>query len=595
MKSFMKLLAAILCIYVFCANDAARAQSQGTPWRAVDALGRRVEAGDQNGALREGKKVGIFYFLWLDESVPKAPWNDGPYDLTKILEKLPESDLKDIELSKSDLWAGPGVMHFWGEPLFGYYVSRDPWVIRRHMQLLVDAGVDFLVFDTTNNVTYPKVVAAICDVMLQMRAEGATTPQITFMINTNAAQTAEKLWNEVYSKEQYADLILQLDGKPLLVGDPNVIANETIKEKLTLRRAHWPFTMVNTENAWHWEAAYPQPYGWSKDPNKAEQVNVSVAQNLSRAPDAHVANMSSGEARGRSFCDGRQEEDLATDLGRNFAEQWKRAYELDPDFVMITGWNEWIAGRWPRGDRNVFVDQYNREYSRDIEPMKGGHHDNYYLQMIQGIRKYKGVAPLPSADAPKTIDLNGDVAQWNNVKLTFSDWIGETAKRDFPGCGKTHYVNETGRNDFVSFKAARDDDAFYFYAKTAAPISEARPNGLCLLINSDDDLKTGFIGGDVLIGAKYDQSYANVATFAGKKTDQWKWKSSDKVEYKLAGNEIMFKVPYSILGQTRDQASFNRIGFKWLDDFGSKEIEVDDVYVRGDVAPESRFFFQATE
>ena len=57
----------------------------------------------------------------------------------------------------------------------------------------------------------------------------------------------------------------------------------------------------------------------------------------------------------------------------------------------------------------------------------------------------------------------------------------------------------------------------------------------------------------------------------------------------------MFKVPYSILGQTRDQASFNRIGFKWLDDFGSKEIEVDDVYVRGDVAPESRFFFQATE
>ena len=67
-----------------------------------------------------------------------------------------------------------------------------------------------------------------------------------------------------------------------------------------------PFTLTNTPYAWHWEATYPQPYGYTDDPQKPEQVNVSVAQNL-RQSDGKVTNMSSGEARGRSFHDGRQD------------------------------------------------------------------------------------------------------------------------------------------------------------------------------------------------------------------------------------------------------------------------------------------------
>ena len=30
----------------------------------------------------------------------------------------------------------------------------------------------------------------------------------------------------------------------------------------------------------------------------------------------------------------------------------------------------------------MFVDQFDQEHSRDIEPMKGGHGDNYYYQMV---------------------------------------------------------------------------------------------------------------------------------------------------------------------------------------------------------------------
>lgn len=593
MKTRLSFTLAIFALFL-CAS-VSLAQSDGVPWRAVDGLGRSVDSSIKTGTIRDGKKVGIFYFLWLSEDVPKSHWSDGPYDLTKLLAKLPRKEAKDVESSVNDLWPkGEGTMMFWGEPLFGYYATRDPWVIRRHVQLLVDAGVDFLVFDTTNNVTYPREVRAICDVMLQMRAEGGRTPQITFMINTNADETAQKLWDEVYNTGKYDALLLQLEGKPLLVGDPAVIKNEEIRSKLTLRRAHWPLQMVNTEKAWHWEAAYPQPYGYASDPKKAEQVNVSVAQNLSRQPDAHVENMSSGNARGRSFHNGKLEEDLATDLGRNFAEQWERAYELDPDFVMVTGWNEWIAGRWTRGDKHVFVDQFNREYSRDIEPMKGGHFDNYYLQMVEGIRRYKGSLPTPKFTEKKTIDVDGDFSQWNDVALEFGDWTGDVMNRDFPGAGGLHYVNDSGRNDLVLFKATRDDDNFYFYLKTKDAITPSLPDGLCLLINSDNNLKTGFIGGDILIGAKYDKDGVIVAKYDGRKKNQWKWKKSGSVRFRISGNELMLVVPYETLGLQKDKASFDSISFKWLDNFNANS-EIYDIYTNGDVAPESRFFFSADE
>ena len=304
--------------------------------------------------------------------------------------------------------------------------------------------------------------------------------------------------------------------------------------------------------------------------------------------------MSSGWARGRSFQKGKLEEDLATDEGRNFAEQWTRAYELDPEFVMITGWNEWIAGRWTRGDKHVFVDQFNREYSRDIEPMRGGHLDNYYLQMVEGIRRYKGTPALPKIAVKKTIDVEGDFSQWSDVETTFDDWTGETTKRDFFGAGKTHYVNKSGRNDLILSKATRDDAAFYFYLKTKDAITPDKPNGLCLLINADGDLTTGFIGGDALIGARYDGENAVVATFNGQKTDQWKWKKNGAVRYKLDGSELMIAVPYETLGLTKENASFNAISFKWLDNFNA-DSEVADLYTTGDVAPESRFFYQAVE
>ena len=82
---------------------------------------------------REDKEVGIFYFLWLGQhGAPEI------YDISKI---LPEHG-KDVLFHTDDRKVSPaGQFHWWSEPLYGYYNSSDEWVIRRHMELLTQAGV----------------------------------------------------------------------------------------------------------------------------------------------------------------------------------------------------------------------------------------------------------------------------------------------------------------------------------------------------------------------------------------------------------------------------------------------------------------------
>lgn len=556
-----------------------------TAWPAVDALGRTLPLPDEVGPPREDRFAGIFYFLWLNEVHNKSPQGPGPYDVAKILAKDPDA-LKD---PKSPLWGPIGTSHYWGEPLYGYYLSHDPWVLRRHAHLLSDAGIDTLIFDTTNAITYRDTYLKLCEVFRQVRSEGGRTPQIAFMVNTEAGKTAARIFSELYEPGLYPELWFRWKGKPLMICDP-AQANDELRAFFTLRRAHWPFEMVNTKDAWHWEAAYPQPYGFSEDPGVAEQVNVSVAQNL-RAADGKVTNMSDGNARGRSFHAGEQAITKNSVLyGHNLAEQWKRAFELKAPFVMITGWNEWIAGRWgdPANGVHMFVDQYSQEFSRDIEPMKGGHGDNYYWQMVAKVRRYKGAPPLPEPSGPTTISISGGFEQWRDVGPEFRDHVGETMPRDFAGAGGLHYTNKTGRNDIEAAKVARDDRNIYFYVRTRESITpRTDSNWMWLLIDADGDARTGWEGCDFIVNRSAPEEKTALLE---KNAGGWKWQPSGRIGYRCAGREVHLVIPRDLLGLS-PAARKQAIHFKWADHLQSPG-EVMDFYLSGDVAPDARFMYR---
>lgn len=553
----------------------------GVPWPAVDNLDRVLPNGNQAPAPKQDRFVGIFYFLWLDAHGPK---DQGPYDVSKIL----ASDPRALEKTASPPWGPVGAMHFWGQPLYGYYHSADPWVIRRHAHLLADAGVDTLIFDTTNGFTYRDVYMKLCEVFAQVRSEGGRTPQIAFMLNSQAGRTARKLYDELYKLGLHRDLWFVWEGKPLMICDP-AEADEEVKKFFTLRRAHWPFTQVDTSYAWHWEATYPQHYGYTTDAKKPEQVNVSVAQNLRQA-DGQVTMMSDGNARGRSFHDNCLDtRPGSVDRGYNFQEQWGRALELQPPFVMVTGWNEWIATYLNRpGNPLAFCDQFDQQCSRDIEPGKCSHADNYYYQLVANVRRYKGMATLPAASAAKTVRFEDGFGQWQDVLPEFRDHDGDTIPRDHKGTGKTHYKNNTGRNELLLAKVARDRKNVYFYMRTRDPISSCKdPSWMNLMIDVDADHKTGWRGFDFIVN----RSVADEnKTSLERNTGGFTWKKAADIQYRVAGNEMQIVVPRTALGLAEDTDSL-RLDFKWVDNW-QKPGDVLDFYTSGDVAPDGRFKYR---
>ena len=621
-----------MAVGLFLISFAARAAGEadgnpGTPWPASDALGRTLPAASEIKPPRPNRTVGIFYFLTHGRDRTELP-----HDIAKILAQDPDV------LSKPDspLWGPPGSSYYWGEPLYGYYNSTDPWVLRRHAQLLADAGIDTVIFDTTNRRTYPEVYFAICKVWSQIRKEGGRTPQICFMVNTKAGETAQEIYRDLYQPGLYPELWFRWQGKPLLICDP-AEASAEVKKFFTLRAAHWPFELVNTHNGWHWESTYPQVFSYDTDKTRPEQVNVAVAQNL-RAEDGKVTNMSEGNARGRSFHDGKKDTSSgAVNQGFNFAEQWQRALELDAPFVMVTGWNEWTAGKYSRpGLPVVFVDQYDQEYSRDIEPVTGLHNDNYYYQLVANVRRYKGAPALPVASVVKTINIAGDFKQWADVGPEFTDHAFDTDHRDF-GKGAVHYTNASGRNDLTRMKVARDATNIFFYAQTRQPIvaagilpavepgfqpggkSSARASGLdnsdaslaanvhpggkmppstsgrmpdatgtnwmWLLLDTDHNPKTGWEGYDFILNRSVDGQ----ETWLEKNTGGWNWERVAKISFTVRGNELMLAVPRAALGLSGTE-DFT-LDFKWWDN-AQKSGDIMDTYLSGDAAPDGRFNFR---
>ena len=494
----------------------------GTPWPATDALGRTLPTAQQTEGIRSDRCVGIFYFLTHARS-----GDDQPKNITTILAQDPDI----LSKPNSPLWGPRGAPYYWAEPLYGYYHSMDPWVLRRHASLLADAGIDTVIFDTTNRKTYPDVYLQLCEVWTQVRREGGRTPQICFMVNTKAGESAEEIYNDLYKPGRYKDLWFLWQGKPLLICDPGQASPELV-EFFTLRKAHWPFTLVNTHNEWHWESTYPQIFSYDDDPARPEQVNVAVAQNL-RDRDGKVTNMSEGNARGRSFHDGTMDTSPgAVNQGYNFAEQWQRALELAPPFVMVTGWNEWTAGKYSRPGRPVvFVDQFNQEYSRDIEPVAGLHNDNYYYQLVASVRRYKGFVALPKASGVQSIDMASGFAQWQDVGPEFTDHACDNDHRDF-GVEARHYTNASGRNDLTLMKVARDANNVYFYAQTRQAITPGtNPNWMWLLIDADQNPHSGWEGYDFIIN----RTVEGDDSWLERNTSGWKWEKVAKVHLQGSG------------------------------------------------------------
>ena len=409
----MKKVITLAALSALCLLPALPARAQDAnpdSWAATDALGRKVRSYDEAPAKRDGKFVGIFYWTWHN-----ANHNDKypVYNITEILREHPEA-IKDYN---HPAWGPTGPhYYYWEQPLFGYYQTTDKWVLRKHAEMLAAAGVDAVFFDCTNGSnTFKASYEAMMETWDQAQKDGVNVPKISFILNLWPRPTTNdalrQLYRDVFKPGRYQNLWFMWKGKPCLMAYPDLLTDSEedreIAEFFTFRPGQPDYVNgpdPKRNDQWGWLENYPQ-HGYvastgADGKTQYEQVTVGVAQNTNPDRKGHCGAFNTKDAYGRNWSirngfDPRPDGYL---YGWNISEQWERAYELDPELVFVTGWNEFIAGKWlPKdswnGDPFSFVDQYNWVCSRDIEPNAGwgDKGDVYYLQLVDRVRKFKGM------------------------------------------------------------------------------------------------------------------------------------------------------------------------------------------------------------
>ncbi len=250
---------------------------------------------------------------------------------------------------------GPmGNFHHWPEPLFGYYIQSDKWVVRKHCQMLTDAGVDFIVFDATNANPYIARTLDLIDVWYEYYQQGWNVPKIAFYTASYSGAVMNRIYDELYNnpavREKYPEideLWFKMNGKPMIVGvkDDKELRSD-VKAYFRIKAKQWPDDRVRDGFPWMEFSRLGKLTSYYKNSPWDESImNVSVAQHCDTCCFSSSAWYGSND-HGRSWHNGAKDtSENASLYGYNFDEQWSLARKLNPDIVFVTGFNEWVAQR----------------------------------------------------------------------------------------------------------------------------------------------------------------------------------------------------------------------------------------------------------
>ena len=266
-------------------------------------------------------------------------------------------------------------------PLVGDYDSMNTDVIRQHAYWMIDAGINFLLVDWSNNLWDKKhwserapgvaqLIAATTrtlDTYARMRDEGIPVPQITLLLGldngpstTTTALNEEMQWvyNHYVHDPRYHGLWLYYEGKPLIVpfngGGPGILAHQPPIDdsEFTVRwmSSQLQFSHLEREGYWSWMDGVVHPIATPYH-GHAEALTVTPA----------------------FFGDGgwTYPQALGRRGGATYLEEFTTALQDRPRFLLINQWNEFAgqpngSGYGPKHDQ--YVDTYDVPLSDDIEP-----------------------------------------------------------------------------------------------------------------------------------------------------------------------------------------------------------------------------------
>lgn len=461
-----------------CSDGSIDSDGDGWGWEHENICKAAVEESEDTGHL----PVGIVYYLW--HCITKTAPYKRRYSEDR-LENGEEYNIFNVLTGKQRDWGGEFLFHWWDKPDLGYYCLGDsPEIIRKHIIMLRDAGIDFLVVDFTNHPNIKSLAAE--DFILKSfgplleaarSIDGApkivpwvplaseNTDTLTELKRTCEAKNREHKCNQLtdaHSKsmyayvtnlliEEYPDLIFNYKEKPLLLEPANYDTypkevTDNIRPKLEEDWSVRPtWGLKNRPNEWQFLSTCRNPVdfynskGWSSSGcnqpvNANEQISVTAAYQYT-----HISEPFKLSGENPNILEG----GMPKFHGRTFAQQFRVAFEnrQSKPVVLITGWNEWIASRFILEGRNAFVDLYDFERNRDIEP--GGLSGDYYYYLMRSlIAKYRSGDLFDFNDYFLTAD---NILDTDYYWSAYQDLQNSYQRSDATGL-RTHWL-ETGKSE----------------------------------------------------------------------------------------------------------------------------------------------------
>ncbi len=587
---------------------------------ATDKFGREIAP---MGYLKTDRErfVGLFYWMWISNT---NYYYHNIFDCTKLMAteegaaafwNIDPSNAAYQQLSQI------GAFHFTNEPLYGYYNSSDPWVITRHMELFILAGIDFIFLDTSNSLIYDEdirgsqfegVVKApsytLLDTMLELYEKGWDVPKVVFLTNTRSGERVEEIRRAFYDSGKYEALWFKPDGvRPMIIatteqndgasdtwGDVNKFVPVSAADQLyfDVKETQWP-NKGSKPNGFPWISnRAPQTYH-----EESKAISVSVAQH----GNLGFTDMIDRNSRGYNYKEQKVEENWQ--LGQNFENQWDTVFSLeekgtDVTFVNVTGWNEWVGMKFGNLDsKAVMVDNFYGQYTRDIEPDKTLYQDTTLLQLTRNLRKFK-YEPAAETYLWKTKTVRA-FEDFEDVPAVYVDFEGDALARDYWSFDVKptgpYYTDATDRNDILETRVVHDGTNLYFLVTTKEDVTayESGDNWMNILIKTEASTEdNSFAGYNFAVNRAPDGNTTSVE----KSTGGWNWESAGAAELLVEGNRMMITVPLSTLGLSADNVKFS---FKVADNvqkpswFAAEDAEHDILhyYATGDSAPLGRYSY----
>lgn len=627
---------------------------------STDIYGRSFDEGD---VASSDKKVGMFYFVWLGKHTDRGIFDvtkysqteDGRKALWSEIEKIdPEGPIDESNYAIKETYDSEGnpitptplfTFHYFSEPLYGYYCSDDPWVIARHIELLTMSGIDYISFDLTNISIYEDQIRAVLESLLKFQNLGWNVPKATsFLTGTDKTQDHAgrilNFYNIFYSNPKYDSLWLRDEetNKPIISIDRFSYysgLSPTVTSNLKIKNTIWPFDKGSTvydDMSWmDWE--YPQRVYENSDGN---YMSVSVTQHVSgsfgMSSNPNIKNEENARAKYAEIREGTFDTGGATNYdsnrgrgwdyelnknvrenafkGTNFESQWANALNSSKqlDEVFVTGWNEWIAYKYPvellhGGSSSLdsiyskyynqvsFCDTADEEFSRDIEMTRGGYGDNFYLQNMRNTREFKfSSSKIQYAGSYATNNIQN--VDWKNAR-EYLDFTGEVFARNYDRADhKEVYVNNTNRNDIKSTKVSHDGNRLYMQIETINNIvmEEDKENNMNVLLSLHDSNKPSWNGYQFLLNKKALTKGLGTGNIQGfKTTNSAEAEDIGTYDYYLDKNKLSISIPLDALGIKKNEQF--TIDFKVADGI-EDPTDIMNYYVDGDSAPIGRLNYR---